>query len=74
MFAYLKGILTKKTLSGLVIEVNGIGYMVYTSDLTISSAPEIGSQLNSTPLLCQEDNQSLYGFMTEEEQKMFEDY
>ncbi|MGI6049741.1 MAG: Holliday junction branch migration protein RuvA [Acetivibrionales bacterium] len=73
MFAYLKGILTKKTLSGLVIEVNGIGYMVYTSDLTISSAPEIGSQLKLyTYFYVREDNQSLYGFMTEEELKMFE--
>ena len=45
MFAYLNGVLAKKTLGSIVLDVNGVGYMVFTSDSTISMAPEIGSPL-----------------------------
>lgn len=73
MFAYLNGVLAKKTLGSIVLDVNGVGYMVFTSDSTISMAPEIGSPLKLyTYFYVREDNQALYGFLTEEELKMFE--
>lgn len=73
MFAYLNGVLAKKTLGSIVLDVNGVGYKLFTSDSTISMAPEIGSPLKLyTYFYVREDNQALYGFLTEEELKMFE--
>lgn len=73
MFAYLKGILVKKTLGGVVLDVNGVGYMVFTPDSAISTMPEVGSQMKlHTYFHVREDNQALYGFLSEEELKMFQ--
>lgn len=73
MFAYLKGVLAKKTLNDIIIDVNGVGYLVFTTASTISSGLEIGAEIKVyTFFYVREDTQALYGFLTEEELKMFE--
>ena len=43
MFAYIKGELAEKTQNYVVIDVNGIGYQIFVSELAISQIGEVGS-------------------------------
>lgn len=73
MFAYLKGILIRKTADSIIIDVNGVGYKVFTPGTTLSTCSEAGSEIKlHTHFYVREDNQALYGFLNEEELKMFE--
>ncbi len=73
MFAYLKGILARKTLDSLIIDVNGVGYKVFVPSSVISTCHVLGNELKVyTHFYVREDIQALYGFLTEEELKMFE--
>ena len=73
MIAYLKGVLTYKEQDSIVIDVNGVGYRVYTSSYTLGSSVEIGSRVKVyTHFYVRENIQVLYGFLTMEELKMFE--
>ncbi len=73
MFAYLKGIYIKKTADSIILDVNGVGYKVFTTASTLSSCIEAGREMKlHTFFYVREDNQSLYGFLNEEELKMFE--
>ena len=73
MFAYLSGTLQKKLPDCMIIEVGGVGYKVHTAVTALYHSCEIGSQVKVyTHLNVREDNISLYGFLSEEELKMFE--
>ena len=73
MFAYIKGSLEEKSTNYIVIEVNGIGYKIFMSNISINEIGEIGSKVKvHTHYYVREDNISLYGFLTHEELKMFE--
>lgn len=73
MYAYIKGSLEEKTDSYVVIENNGIGYKVFMSETAIQNLGEKGEVVKvHTHYYVREDNISLYGFITNEELKMFE--
>lgn len=73
MFAYIKGSLEEKSNSYVVIDVNGIGYKVFMSQTAIEKMEDIHSIIKVyTYYYVREDNISLYGFLTNEELKMFE--
>jgi len=73
VFAYLKGILIRKTADSIIIDVNGVGYKVFTGGSALSTCSETGSEIKlHTYFYVREDNQALYGFLNEEELKMFE--
>jgi len=73
MFAYIKGILESKSNSYVVIDVGGIGYKVYMSLKSIEELAEVGETIKvHTYYYVREDNISLYGFVTNEELRMFE--
>lgn len=73
MFAYLNGILARKTANSFIIDVNGIGYKVFVPKSAISACPAAGGEIKVfTHYYVREDTQALYGFLTEEELKMFE--
>lgn len=73
MYAYLKGMLVKKTINNIVLDVNGVGYKIFTTATTLSACHDIGTELKvHTYYYVREDTQALYGFLTEEELKMFE--
>ena len=44
MIAQLRGVVVQKNLADAVIDVNGVGYRVYFSSLTLSRLPEEGQQ------------------------------
>ena len=73
MFAYIKGSLEEKTSNYVVIDVLGIGYKIFMSANSINNIGELGNIVKvHTHYYVREDNISLYGFLTNEELKMFE--
>ena len=73
MFAYIKGNLVEKSTNYVVIDVGGIGYKIFMSNISINEIGEIGRDVKvHTYYYVREDIISLYGFLTRDELKMFE--
>lgn len=73
MFAYIKGSLEEKASDYVVIDVGGVGYKIFMSNMSISGIGEIGNIVKvHTHYHVREDNISLYGFLTRDELRMFE--
>lgn len=73
MFSYIKGILEVKTINYIVVDVNGIGFKIFMSESAIQRLGEIGQTVKIyTYMNVKEDEISLYGFITNEELRMFE--
>lgn len=73
MFAYVKGSLEEKMSNYVVVETMGIGYKIFMSKTAIGRTGEIGDAVKIyTHYHVREDEISLYGFLTNEELKMFE--
>lgn len=73
MFAYIKGNFEEKGNNYVVIDVGGVGYKIFMSNMAISALGETGNVVKvHTYYHVREDNISLYGFVTKEELKLFE--
>lgn len=73
MFAYIKGSLEVKSKGYVVIDVSGIGYKIFMSEMAIEKLGAIGTITKVyTHYHVREDEISLYGFNTDEELRMFE--
>lgn len=73
MFAYIKGTLEEKMNNYIVVETMGIGYKIFMSGTAILHIGEIGDSVKVyTHYHVREDDISLYGFLSNEELKMFE--
>lgn len=73
MFAYIKGELQVKSNNYVVVETSGIGYKIYMSTNAIEKLGEIGDSVKiHTYYYVREDNISLYGFLSNDELRMFE--
>ena len=73
MFAYIKGNFEKKGNNYVVIDVGGVGYKIFMSNIGIAGLGETGRIVKvHTYYHVREDNISLYGFVTKEELKLFE--
>ena len=72
MIGYVKGKLAEKELTFAIIDVNGIGFKIFTS-LTSLESVNVGDDVTfHTYLYIKEGIMDLYGFSTKEELKMFE--
>ena len=72
MIASLTGILTSISKSEIIIEVNGVGYLLNVTSKLISTLGEIGSTLSVfTDLQIKDDKILMYGFTTEADQNFF---
>ena len=72
MYHYLNGRLIEKSPTQLVLETGGIGYQVQIPVSTYSALPETGQTVRIlTHFVVREDAQALYGFLTEEERRIF---
>lgn len=73
MLAYIKGTLEMKMTEYVVIDVGGLGYKVFMSEVGIERLGNIGENVKvHTYYRVREDDISIYGFNTLEELKMFE--
>ena len=72
MIASLTGILTSISKSEIIIEVNGVGYLLNVTSKLISTLGEIGSTLSVfTDLQIKDDKILMYGFTTVADQNFF---
>jgi len=73
MIASLTGTVAKKTPNEAVVDVGGVGYRVLLSLETASRLPQIGSNVSLlVQTIVREDDISLYGFLGEEEKRLFQ--
>lgn len=72
MYYYISGRIAAKGDNYIVVDNSGIGYVVYTSLNDIEKSGAVGTDITMyTHLNVREDAMELYGFVTEEEKKMF---
>lgn len=72
MISQLKGILFHKSKEGLIVDVNGVGYEVMVSQMTLSRLPETGKTVTlSIHTHVTEGSFSLYGFFDTNEKELF---
>ncbi len=73
MIAHLRGKLVEKDPSRIVVDVNGVGYVVFVPLTTFSLLPEAGSEVSvDIHTHVREDIIALYGFSTRRERNIFE--
>ncbi len=72
MIGSLNGLIISKNPSEVLLEVNGIGYEVYIPLSTSFKLPSVDQTVQLlTHLIVREDQHTLYGFITEDERKLF---
>ena len=73
MFAHFDGIVAEKTADSIVLDVNGVGYLLLVSGATLSMAPAVGERMKLySALNVREDAMELFGFYSREEKRMYE--
>ncbi len=73
MLSYIKGILKIKTNGYIVVETAGIGYKIFMPQSTITKVGNLDNEIQVyTYMRVKEDEISLYGFLNNEELRMFE--
>lgn len=73
MIAHLKGQLTFKSPEYTIVDVNGVGYQVFTPLSTYYALPGSGQTVSlKIHTRVREDELKLFGFLTEEEQTIFQ--
>lgn len=72
MINFIKGTIVHSANSQIVVENNGIGYLIYVSAVTLSRLPQDGTEVTIfTNMQVREDNISLFGFLSQPELNLF---
>lgn len=72
MIGKLRGKLEEVSRDHVILDVAGVGYVVYVSTSTISKMPSIGVEVSlKIYMQVREDDISLYGFLNDEEKDWF---
>ncbi len=72
MYAYISGEVAQKAATYAVIDVNGVGYLIYTDSFSLNNLKTGEKGKLYTYLKVAEDDMTLYGFGTVEQKTMFE--
>ena len=74
MFSYITGRVAEKTANFVVVDVNGVGFKIYTSLNTLQDASVVSGEKATfyTYLYIKEGIMDLYGFSSKEELTLFE--
>ena len=73
MYAHFDGVVAEKSSDSIVLDVNGVGYLLQVSAQTLSLAPAAGERMKLYAILSvREDAMELFGFHSREEKRMFE--
>lgn len=72
MISYLSGQIKHKNDKFIILDVNGVGYQVFVSPLTLEAIGQSDKATLFTKLFVKEDSMELYGFLTLEELEFFE--
>lgn len=72
LYSYIKGVLEYKGVEHIIVEANDIGYIINTPVTTVEKTGQKGDKIKVfTHLYVREDEMTLYGFITEDELRMF---
>jgi holliday junction DNA helicase RuvA len=72
VIAALNGKVVEKNLNDVVVDVNGVGYRVFVSLITLAKLPEIGTPCKlRIRTIVREEALDLYGFTSREEEELF---
>lgn len=72
MFAYIKGVVEEMTADTIVLDHDGIGYLIYVPSTVLSQLPGKGVEVKiHTYFQVKEDGFSLYGFLSKEDLDLF---
>lgn len=72
MIGFIRGVLAQKEPPYVLVDVNGVGYELEVPMSTVFRLPDIGAEVNlRTHHYVREDQQTLFGFATEEERRLF---
>lgn len=71
MITHIKGKLVEKSPTSVIIEVNGIGYLINISLNTFSTIPDQENLKLYTHLQIKEDSHTLFGFYSRKEREIF---
>jgi Holliday junction DNA helicase RuvA len=72
MIAFLKGRLVQRDPTHVIVDVNGVGYLLHISLQTFSEIKEQEHIMLHTHLCIREDAHVLFGFSSETEKKLFQ--
>ena len=73
MFAHFDGIVAEKNPDSIVLDVNGVGYLLFVSGATLQMCPPVGERMKLYSVLnVREDAMELFGFYSREEKAMYE--
>ncbi|MYG08817.1 Holliday junction branch migration protein RuvA, partial [Candidatus Poribacteria bacterium] len=74
MIAYIKGIIVHKETKQVIVDVNGIGYMLDVPPRVVTGLPPIGDTVTFYTYYSQnrENKITLYGFLSRDALKVFE--
>ena len=71
MIAYIKGPLSFKSPTNVIIDINGVGYHINISLFTYSKLEQLEEVKLLTHLMIKEDSHGLYGFFDKTEKNLF---
>jgi holliday junction DNA helicase RuvA len=71
MFDYLEGLITELTPTYLVLEINGIGYLLHISLTSYSALKAENKERVFVHQIIKEDAHVLYGFLSKKEREVF---
>jgi len=73
MFSHFEGTVAEKQMGFVVLDCNGVGYLLQVSNTTLSEIPAVGERMKLYAILAvREDAMELFGFASREERTMFE--
>lgn len=72
MYNYIKGILSEIASGMITVEAGGVGYAICIPQSLLTELPSIGTEVKIyTHFSVREDDQSLFGFLYQEDREMF---
>lgn len=71
MIAFIEGDLVERNPAYVVLNCNGVGYLIHISLNTFTKLPETGRVKLHTSLIIREDAHTLFGFFQQDEKNLF---
>lgn len=72
MIAFIKGLVLEKNNTEVIVDVNGVGYRVALSLLSLARLPEVNQEVKlRIRTVVREDALDLYGFLSRPEEELF---
>ncbi len=72
MIGFIKGILKEKDFNNITVDCNGVGFQIFVTNSCMANLPDLDNEVQIyTYLHVREDEMSLYGFVSQEEKRLF---